>query len=109
MPERRLSAATYDLARRGLSAEFGRATANADIRIPDGNGLSGEARYAAAIELIVRNSPLRILPDDMLAGAASYREAARHLTPILGEFNASQVTVDFDRVLKKATVGYEHA
>ena len=101
-PPQRLSAQTRRLAERGLSGEFGQSLQNADSALrqqlpPD--GISSEMRYALAVGLIAKSAPLRILPEERIVGAATYREAAHHVVPILGISSTSHLTPGFDRVL----------
>jgi pyruvate-formate lyase len=104
-PPQRLSPATRELAQRGLSGEFGRRMVDADPtlrgRLP--NGVSEERRYALAVRLIAETAPLRILDEELIAGAATYRDAAMHLTPIHGGHSTSHLTPDFAKVLR---IGY---
>ena len=99
---RRLDAGTRRLAARGLSGEFGRALQNADPALkemlPSGD-ITPDARYAAAVALIAESAPLRILPEERIVGAATYREAA-----ILEISSTSHLTPGFDRVL---SMGYD--
>lgn len=101
-PPRRLGAATRRLAEQGLAGEFGRALQDADPALkqmlPSGD-LSPDAQYAAAVVLIAKSAPLRILPEERIVGAATYREAAHHDVPILGIRSTSHLTPGFDRVL----------
>jgi hypothetical protein len=81
-----LRAQTLELAGRGLRGEFGRTLQNADpaLKLQLPNGVSPQMRYARAVALIAQSAPLRILPEEQIVGAATYREAAQHATPILG-------------------------
>ncbi|MDZ4198085.1 MAG: pyruvate formate lyase family protein [Kiritimatiellia bacterium] len=107
-PPRRLGAATRRLAGRGLAGEFGRALQNADPALkrmlPSGD-VSPDTRYAAAVALIAESAPLRILPEERIVGAATYREAACHTVPILDISSTSHLTPGFDRVLSTGYVG----
>lgn len=101
-----LSAVIHELALRGLSGEFGRSMVNADMALPDfPEEMSPAERYARVVEFIAKNSPLRILPEEMLVGAATYREATFHRTPILGNSSTSHVTIGFDLLLKEGYKG----
>lgn len=115
----RLSQFTRDLAERGLSGEFGRQMIDDNVRLDDyiDSAIAPFLDcYARAILLIAENVPVRIIPGDLLVGAAVYKSAARHVTPILryGKQNdpnnasrectsTSHVTLGFDRALH---VGY---
>ncbi len=107
-PPELLSETTRTLARRGLSGEFGAAMIDADPALRDllpGDGISEERRYALAVRLIAETAPLRMLEDELLVGAATYREAAMHLTPILGDHSTSHLTPGFDRLLQQGYRG----
>lgn len=98
----RLNAATVNLARRGLSGEFGRQLVSADPALAAQlakDGVTPEMRYALAVRLVAETAPLRILPKERIVGAATYREAAYHATPIHGEASTSHLTLGFDRIL----------
>jgi pyruvate-formate lyase len=107
-PPRRLHAGTRRLAARGLAGEFGRALQDADQalkeRLPSGE-ITPDARYAAAVALIAESAPLRILPEEKIVGAATYREAAGHTVPILEIRSTSHLTPGFDRVLSMGYAG----
>ena len=102
-PPQRLSEKTRYLAMRGLSGEFGRELVNAQVKLEDFTGISEEMKYAHAVKLIAKTAPLRILPDELVIGSATYRESAYHATPIYGGGSTSHLTLAFDRVLK---IGY---
>jgi pyruvate-formate lyase len=106
-PPQRLSPATRELARRGLSGDFGRMMVDADPtlreRLP--TDVSEERRYALAVRLIAETAPLHSLEGELIAGAASYRDAAMHLTPIHGGHSTSHLTPDFARVLRSGYRG----
>jgi len=107
-PPRRLCEATRRLAARGLAGEFGRALQNADPALKQmlsSGDVTPEARYAAAVSLIAESAPLRILPEERLVGAATYREAACHIVPILEVRGTSHLTPGFDRVLSMGYAG----
>jgi len=105
-PPKRLSIQTRRLSMRGLSGEFGGTLQDADPalkqRLPH-DGVSPEMRYAMAVDLIAKSAPIRILTEERIVGAASYREATHHTVPILGIRSTSHLTPGFDRVL---SLGY---
>ena len=103
----RLHESTVTLALRGLSGEFGRQLVPADPALGAGlprDGVTPEMRYALAVRLIAETAPLRILPEERIVGAATYREAAYHTTPINGGPSTSHLTLGFDRIL---SLGYQ--
>ncbi|MDQ1329043.1 MAG: hypothetical protein QG641_2332, partial [Candidatus Poribacteria bacterium] len=105
-PPQRLSEKTRYLAMRGLSGEFGRELVNAQVKLDDlvdTKGMSEEMKYAQSVKLIAETAPLRILPDELVIGSATYRESAYHATPIWGGGSTSHLTLGFDRILK---IGY---
>jgi formate C-acetyltransferase len=100
---RRLSAQTRELARLGLEGQFARQMVMAgpelSARLPD-DGTSENMRYALAVRLVAENAPLRVMPDELVVGSATYLEAPNHLTPIHGGSSTSHLTLGFDRALK---------
>ena len=104
--EPRLTAATRALAKRYLSGEIGRNLQKISIdlaselylEVPSKNRL-----YAAAVRLIAENAPLRVLSEELLAGAATLEEASFHRVPILGCSSVSHTTIGFEHSL---SVGY---
>ena len=98
----RLSQATHDLARRTLSGEFGRSMQRALVELSDDEraGLSPNMQYARATLLAAHHAPLRILPGELIVGAATLLEAPMHSTPILNIASTSHTTIGFHRVLE---------
>ncbi len=102
----RLSEITRNLAKRYLSGEIGRTMSHVAHKIPDDFYLqmpTNPAIYAMAIRLIAQNAPLRILPEELLIGAATLKEAATHCIPGLGIQSVSHTTIGFERALQ---IGY---
>ena len=82
---RRLPAVTRQLATRALAGEHGRSLQKADFTISDDFFMgmpTPNAIAAEAIRLIGQKAPLRILPGERLAGAATLSEAADHQIPV---------------------------
>lgn len=103
---RRLSDVTHELAKRGISGEWGRATANAGIKLEEHvevAGLSEEMKYAQSVRLIAENAPLRVLPFERVVGSATLRESTGHTVPIYGGSSVSHTTIGFGDVLR---IGY---
>lgn len=99
----RLSATTRKLAVRYLSGEFGREMKDAQFGIPPEFYLSMPSlnrQYAEAVKLIAENAPLRILPDEKLAGAATLKEATRHSVPLLTQSYRARSVPDGDWISK---------
>ena len=125
--ETRLPETTRRLAAKYLAGDVGATMRTADFALDEHAAtLSLVQRYAAAVELIARQAPLRIDADEHLLGAATLLEACWHQTPASsitarnegtinylavarGEINipgiasTSHVTIGFDKVLQ---VGY---
>lgn len=104
---RRLSDKTHELARVGLSGEWGRATANATVKLEDHvdvSRLSEEMKYAESVRLIAEHAPLRILPFERIVGSATLREACGHAVPIYNKGSVSHTTIGFGDVLG---IGYK--
>ena len=102
----RLSQVTRDLAVRYLSGEMGRSVKPASFSI-DPHFLAASPtpnrHYAEAIRLIAEQAPLRILPGERLAGAATLREAAEHRIPLTDFSSISHPTLGFEKALQ---IGY---
>jgi formate C-acetyltransferase len=100
----RLSQATRDLAARYLSGEIGASVRPATFAVaPEWQSASPNRHYAEAVRLIGARAPLRILPGERLAGAATLREAATHQTPATPFGSTSHTTLDFENALR---IGY---
>ncbi len=102
----RLSAATRDLAARYLSGEIGRSVRPAAFALaPEflASSPTPNRHYAEAVRLIATLAPLRILPGELLAGAATLKEATEHRTPAAPFGSLSHSTLGFERALQ---VGY---
>ncbi len=101
-----LSEATRRLAARYLSGEIGRSVQPAAFSL-DPEFLASQPtpnrHYAEAVRLIAAKAPLRILPGERLAGAATLREAAWHQTPLTPFGSISHTTLGFEKALR---IGY---
>lgn len=98
--DHRLSRKTRALAARVLAGEWGSAmTAGAILDAPE----APLDRCVAAIATIAHTAPLRIDPDELLAGAATLLEATHHRIPLADIHSVSHTTVGFERVL---AIGY---
>jgi len=103
---RRLPEATRELAARALAGEHGCALRKADFAIPDAFFLrlpTPNAIAAEAVRLIGQQAPLRILPGERLAGAATLLEATEHRIPLAGFGSVSHTTLGFEKALR---IGY---
>ena len=100
----RLPAATRALAARYLSGEFFRAMQPASFGLPPELYLSlptPNRLYAEAVRLVAERAPLRVLPGEHLAGAATLREAPDHCIPLLPWWSSvSHTTLGFDKALR---------
>lgn len=100
---RRLPDVTRQLAARALAGEYGRSLQKADFTLSDDffMGLpTPNAIAAEAIRLIGEKAPLRILPRERLAGAATLSEAADHQIPVAGMGSVSHTTLGFEKALR---------
>ncbi len=99
----RLCADTQALAEKYVSGEIGRSVKEATFSI-DPNFLvaspTPNLQYAEAVRLIAAKAPLRILPGERLAGAATLKEAMWHRTPLTPFPSISHTTLGFDKVLR---------
>jgi formate C-acetyltransferase len=103
----RLPAETRHLAARVLAGEYGREMANATFSLsPADDALPPELRSARAIRLIAEQAPLRIRPDERLAGSAPLLKAVFHQRPCLKERSTSHTTIGFERALREGIGGY---
>ena len=59
-----------------------------------------QRHYAEAIRLIAEKAPLRILPGELLAGAATLKEAMWHCTPLTPFPSISHTTLGFEKILR---------
>ncbi len=104
--ERRLSAATRELAARYLAGEIGRTVEPATFAVAPAflaTSPTANQHYAEAVRLIAAQAPLRMLPGERLVGAATLVEAAQHRMPLTPFASISHTTVDFEKALQ---IGY---
>lgn len=100
---RRLCDRTRTLASHYLSGEVGRTVHEAAFAIDPAflaASPTPNQQYAEAIRLIAEKAPVRILADELLAGAATLREAMWHITPLTKFSSLSHTTLGFDKVLR---------
>ena len=104
----RLSETTRELSRRGLAGELGRRLVESPAELknrPVDGSATEEMRYAQTVMLIAQTAPICIHEDELVVGAATYREAAGHYTPISGIPSTSHLTLAFDDVLESGYRG----
>ena len=104
----RLSEATRRLAERYLESDeiAGTVIAENFSFAPDpSRGVF--ANYAENIRLIAEHAPLRILPEEKLVGAATYRSAVWHGTPGRVYNGISHTTVCFEKGIRLGLSGLE--
>ncbi len=106
--ERRLSDATRALAACYGSGEIGRTAQDAAFAIApaflDATPTANQ-HYAEAVRLIAAHAPLRILPGERLAGAATLREAMAHRVPLTPFYSISHTTLGFEEALQSGCRG----
>ena len=103
---KRLSSETRALAARYLSGEIGRTMAPAEFAVAPGFQKANKTdnQYVAeAIRLIATHAPLRLLPGEKLAGAATIKDATEHRIPATKHGSISHTTLGFEKAL---SVGY---
>ena len=100
----RLSDITHQLAWKGLSGEVGRTMTPVNWKTEIDPSLPPQHRYAAAAMSVARNAPLRILPGELIVGAATLTEATAAQVPVLGITGINHTTFDFERILN---LGYD--
>lgn len=99
----RLCATTRALATKYISGEIGRTLKEADFSINPAflaASPTPNQHYAEAVRCIADNAPLRILPNERLAGAATLKEALGHNTPLTPFPSISHTTLGFEKVLR---------
>ncbi len=108
---RRLSDTTRRLAARYLAGEFGLAMGGEDLVVEKSaiQGLSPDMAYATAVRRIAEAAPLRLLPEERLAGAATLLAATRHMTPAIDYGSTSHTTIGFEAALKSGYRGIRAA
>lgn len=97
----RLSEKTRQLAQAGLSGQWGRSMSKVTWNTDDvfeGNP-GPQVKNGRAAMSLAKNAPLRLLPDELLTGSATIKEACWHEIPILMESGVSHTTFGFERAL----------
>ena len=105
----RLAPRTRELALQALDGTWGRSLSLLSVTVPgkgEEPGLTEERRYARCIRLIAEHAPLRIVPGQLVVGAATLQRAAFHEIPVRtpdgkAAFpSVSHTTLGFDRALR---------
>ncbi|HSV72226.1 MAG TPA: pyruvate formate lyase family protein [Chthonomonadales bacterium] len=105
-PRRRLSDAVHALTERAMRGEFGRAAVPAPYRLSDRvdtRRMSEDMKGAHAVRLAAETAPLRIEPEELIVGSATFREAIEHRVPFHDVTSVSHTTLGFDKALR---IGY---
>ncbi len=100
---RRLSEETRRLAELYMSGEVGRSVRPAEFGLSADfvdSGPTPDRLYAEAVRRIAACAPLRILPGEKLAGAATVSEAMRHEVPLTPYRSISHTTLGFEMALR---------
>jgi len=103
---RRLSPQTRQLAVRYISGEIGRGMRPAAFSLDPAllaSNPSPTRQYAEAVYRVAEQAPLRILPGELLAGAATLPEAMGHRMPLTPFSSTSHTTLGFEKALR---IGY---
>ena len=104
---RRLSDATHALADRYLNTDEIRNTLiDANFSVPESAATLNQL-FAQNIRPIVENAPLRILPEERLAGAATYLEGPAHRCPGHRFPGISHTTINFAKAVTVGLKGLE--
>lgn len=104
----RLSEATRRLAERYLeSDEIAKTAIGENFSFVPDPARGVFANYAENIRLIAEHAPLRILPEEKLIGAATYRTAVWHGTPGHVYNGISHTTVHFEKGIRIGLSGLE--
>ena len=110
----RLSEATRRFAMESLQGKYGTQTLATPFVSVDGivgwDGMSEHQKYAAALDLLVRECPIRICPAELVCGAATLGAAVRHQVPFArgGQvfwLSVSHLTVDFGILVREGILG----
>ncbi|MEI6499660.1 MAG: pyruvate formate lyase family protein, partial [Armatimonadota bacterium] len=104
LPHLRLSEATHRLAFLGASGHWGRQMVEAGEPLPAAPEWSRERHCAEAIRLTAHSVPLRMEPDELLAGSSLYVEARWHQVPLAKISSISHTTSDYSLGLR---LGYD--
>jgi formate C-acetyltransferase len=98
----RLNAVTRALAARYLAGEIGRTLQPASFGLDPAflaSSPTPNRHYAEAVRRIAEQAPLRILPGELLAGAATLKEAMLHQMPLTPFRSISHTTIGFEKAL----------
>ncbi len=105
---KRLSDRLYRLAEVGKSGAWGRELVSLGSRLEDyidTSGMSEAMKYAHAVRVCAEKAPLRVLPDQLLVGSATIREASLHTVPLINISSVSHTTLGWHRVLAEGWQG----
>lgn len=100
----RLCALTHDLAKQGLSGEWGAKMINVNWEENIPADWMPQRRYAAAAMSVAKNAPLRIEKGELIVGSATLIESTLGRVPVINCHGINHVTVGFERVMN---MGYE--
>lgn len=104
---KRLSPTTHNLAERGISGEWGKSLVDLDLKLdPKYEDEPPVIQYAYCIKLIANKAPVRIIPNELIIGAATLKDVTRHMVPVKSPRfkSTSHATLAFDKGLK---IGYD--
>jgi pyruvate-formate lyase len=98
----RLSSSTRQLAARYLSGEFGRSMKKASFSLDpkEIEGVTASRHSALAVKAVAEQAPLRIVEEELLAGAATLLEGPSHHIPLTSFWSTSHTTIGFEQVLQ---------
>ncbi len=110
----RLCEATRHFAMESLQGKYGAQTISVPFVSVDGvqdwDSMSEHERYAAGLDLLVRECPVRVCESERVSGAATLGLAVRHQVPIVrgGQIvwpSVSHLTVDFGILVREGILG----
>lgn len=110
----RLSEPTRHFAMESLQGKYGTQTLATPFVAVDGitnwDEMNDHERYAAALDMLVRECPIRICPEERVCGAATLGAAVRHQIPFARKGrvfwpSVSHLTVDFGILVKEGILG----
>ena len=96
---KRLCDLTHELARQGLSGEWGAKMTNVSWKADIPKELMPQHRYALSAMSVAENAPLRIEKGSLVVGSATLIEGTQGRNPVLRTGAIDHVTVGFEPVL----------
>lgn len=106
-PPKHLSPIIHELAERGIGGEWGKSLIDLDLKLdPKYEDESPMTQYAQCIKLLAEEAPIRIIPNELIIGAATLKDVTKHMVPVKSPRfkSVSHTTIALDKGLK---IGYD--